>query len=105
MRPPVILQPELEGHPHELSRILGLPGKPEGIEGSEVERYVRDGRIKEVANYCETDVVNTYRIWLRYELFRGGLREDELRLSEQNLSIFIRAHASTKQHLSEVGNA
>ena len=29
--------------------------------------------ITEVADYCETDVVNTYRVWLRYELFRGRL--------------------------------
>lgn len=34
-----------------------------------------EGRIKEVADYCETDAVNTYRIWLRYELFRGRLTE------------------------------
>ena len=78
---------------------MGLPGKPEGIAGGEVERYVREGRIKEVANYCETDVVNTYRIWLRYELFRGALGEAELQLSEQNLSTFIQTHAATKQHL------
>src|SRR5690242_13643288 len=84
---------------NELSRIMGLPGKPDGIAGGEVERYVREGRIKEVADYCETDVVNTYRIWLRYELFRGALGEAELRLSEQNLSMFIKAHIGTKQHL------
>jgi predicted PolB exonuclease-like 3'-5' exonuclease len=84
---------------NELSRIMGLPGKPDGIAGGEVEQYVREGRIKEVANYCETDVVNTYRIWLRYEHFRGALGEVELRSSEQNLSMFIQAHAGTKQHL------
>jgi predicted PolB exonuclease-like 3'-5' exonuclease len=84
---------------NELSRIMGLPGKPEGIAGGEVERYVREGRIKEVANYCETDVVNTYRIWLRYELFRGTLGDAGLQLSEQNLSMFIQAHIGTKQHL------
>jgi 3'-5' exonuclease len=84
---------------NELSRIMGLPGKPDGIAGGEVERYVREGRIKEVANYCETDVVNTYRIWLRYELFRGALLESELRSSEHNLSMFIQAHAASKQHL------
>ena len=25
--------------------------------------------------YCESDVLNTYRVWLRYELFRGRLSE------------------------------
>ena len=37
--------------------------------GADVERYFREGRIAEVAAYCETNVVNTYRVWLRYELF------------------------------------
>jgi hypothetical protein len=31
----------------------------------------RDGRIEEIAEYCESDVINTYRVWLGYELFRG----------------------------------
>jgi hypothetical protein len=27
-----------------------------------VERYFREGKIKEVADYCETDVVGTYQV-------------------------------------------
>jgi predicted PolB exonuclease-like 3'-5' exonuclease len=44
---------------------MGLPGKPKGFDGGEVERYFREGKIKEVADYCETDVVGTYQLWLR----------------------------------------
>ena len=39
---------------HEISRIMGLPGKPKGIDGGEVERYFHEGKIKEIADYCET---------------------------------------------------
>ena len=39
------------------------------------ENYHKEGKIKEIAEYCESDVVNTYRVWLRYELFRGRLME------------------------------
>ena len=49
---------------------LGPSGKPDGISGEEVEKYYRDGHIREIAEYCESDVVNAYRLWLRYELFR-----------------------------------
>jgi 3'-5' exonuclease len=69
----------------ELSKILGLSGKPHGIDGSNVEELVNTGRIQEVANYCETDVVNTYRIWLLYELFRGALTNQQLEWSEARL--------------------
>jgi len=51
-----------------------------------VERYFPEGRIREIADYCETDVVNTYREWLRYELFRGRLNESEFSESEKNLA-------------------
>ena len=36
---------------------------PESRRGSmEVERYFREGKIKEIAAYCETDVVGTYQV-------------------------------------------
>ena len=69
--------PHTKASLNELSKIMGMPGKPESIDGSDVERYFLDGRINEIANYCEADVVNTYRVWLRYELFRGRLTESE----------------------------
>jgi predicted PolB exonuclease-like 3'-5' exonuclease len=51
---------------------MGLPGKPDRMNGSEVERSFLDGKIKEIADYCESDVVNTYRVWLRHELFEAS---------------------------------
>jgi predicted PolB exonuclease-like 3'-5' exonuclease len=83
-----------------LSRVLGLPGKPDDIQGKQVAGYVKQGRIEEVADYCETDVVNTYRVWLRYELFRGGLSNAEFEASEAALRDFIRARAGEKPHLA-----
>jgi hypothetical protein len=79
---------------NELSKIMGLPGKPEGIDGNEVERYFLEGKIKEIADYCETDVINTYRVWLRYELFCGRLTESEHQASERNLADFIAARVN-----------
>jgi 3'-5' exonuclease len=83
--------PHTKASLNELSKIMGMPGKPESIEGSEVERYFLEGRIREIAQYCETDVVNTYRVWLRYELFRGRLGESEYQVSERSLADFIAA--------------
>jgi 3'-5' exonuclease len=81
--------PHTKASLNELSKIMGMPGKPEGIDGNEVERYFLESRIKEIADYCETDVVNTYRVWLRYELFRGRLSENEHQASERSLADFI----------------
>ncbi len=76
---------------HEVCRVMGLPGKPDAIDGSEVHKYFREGRIQEIADYCETDIVNTYRLWLRHELFRGRLSDAGFQASEENLAEFIRA--------------
>src|SRR5215831_3164600 len=87
---------------HELCRVMGLPGKPDGISGGDVEKYYREGQIREIADYCESDVVNTYRVWLRYELFRGRLMNPAYQASEINLTEFIRLHSNTKAHLSDL---
>jgi hypothetical protein len=84
---------------HELCRVIGLPGKPDHIDGGEVDKYFREGRIQEIADYCESDVVNTYRVWLRHELFRGKLTDAAFDASETNLSEFIIARVSAKPHL------
>jgi predicted PolB exonuclease-like 3'-5' exonuclease len=87
---------------HELCRVMGLPGKPDGINGAEVGQYYRDGRIREIADYCESDVVNTYRVWLRHELFQGKLTEAAFQASEAALEAFIKTRSDGKPHFSEL---
>jgi predicted PolB exonuclease-like 3'-5' exonuclease len=85
----------------ELSKILGFAGKPTDIDGGEVETYFKEGRIRAIAAYCEGDVVNTYRVWLRYELFCGRLSAASYEASETNLAAFVRSNTSSKPHLKE----
>jgi 3'-5' exonuclease len=84
----------------ELSKALGCSGKPIAMDGSEVESYFRARRIREIADYCESDVVNTYRIWLRYELFCGRLSKSGYEASENSLRDFIEARSSAKPHIA-----
>ena len=70
----------------DLSRVLGLDGKPDGVDGAAVEEMFRAGRHAEIAAYCRSDVVNTYRIWLRYELFCGRLDQAQLAASDADLT-------------------
>jgi predicted PolB exonuclease-like 3'-5' exonuclease len=73
----------------EVTKILGLPGKPEGIAGSQVEEMVAAGKIEEVAWYCESDVLNTFRVWLIYELFRGAITNAELAGAKAKFAISL----------------
>jgi predicted PolB exonuclease-like 3'-5' exonuclease len=56
--------------------LLGLPGKL-GMGGDQVFEYWKDGRLAEIRAYCETDVLNTFLVWLRFELARGQLSTAE----------------------------
>jgi predicted PolB exonuclease-like 3'-5' exonuclease len=69
----------------EICRIMGLDGKPCEIDGSQVSEYYRAGRIQEIADYCVADVINTYRLWLRHELFKGKLDEGSFTKSEKSI--------------------
>jgi 3'-5' exonuclease len=85
----------------QICKIMGLSGKPKGIDGSQVDEMVSSGRIQEVAQYCETDVLNTYRLWLIYEMFRETITVDQFNFSESQAREFIQARKSENQHLMQ----
>jgi predicted PolB exonuclease-like 3'-5' exonuclease len=47
-----------------------------GVDGSQVWSLYQEGRLQEIRDYCETDVVNTYLVYCRYQLLRGRLTRD-----------------------------
>jgi predicted PolB exonuclease-like 3'-5' exonuclease len=81
----------------DLAKALGFAGKPDEVDGSKVEEMVAAGRIEDVARYCESDVVNTYRIWLVYEFMRGALSQEGLDWSEATLQSFLLARFPSKR--------
>lgn len=65
-------QPRGRASLSDMAVLLGLPGKL-GFSGDKVWDAVLDGRLAAVRDYCETDVLNTYLILLRFEFMRGRL--------------------------------
>ncbi len=61
----------------EVSALLGLPGKM-GMDGSQVWEAYLAGGIGDIRNYCETDALNTYLVYLRFQHIRGILDEAAL---------------------------
>jgi len=60
----------------EIAQLLGLPGKL-GMDGSQVWNAFQAGKLTDIRNYCETDVVNTYLVFLRFQAMRGSLSAEE----------------------------
>ena len=73
----------------EVATLLGLPGKM-GMSGAKVWDAYQAGDLAGIRNYCETDVLNTYLVFLRFELMRGRLTPQayaqECALVEQTLT-------------------
>ena len=61
----------------DIAQLLGFPGKL-GMDGSQVWAAYQAGRLADIMNYCETDVVNTYLVFLRFQAMRGTLTADQL---------------------------
>ncbi|HYD96897.1 MAG TPA: 3'-5' exonuclease [Noviherbaspirillum sp.] len=59
----------------DLAKLCGFPGKL-GVDGSQVWTLFQEGRLKEIRDYCETDVVNTYLVYCRFQLMRGAITRD-----------------------------
>jgi predicted PolB exonuclease-like 3'-5' exonuclease len=67
-----LYQPRANAPLDQLAKLMGLPGKV-GMDGSLVWQAWQEGRSAEIRDYCETDVVNTYLVYLGFQRMRGVL--------------------------------
>jgi 3'-5' exonuclease len=81
-----------------MASLLGLPGKL-GFDGSQVWAAFQGGDLPGIRRYCETDVLNTYLIFLRYELLRGRLSRE--RHAEELERVRLLLRASSEPHFAE----
>jgi 3'-5' exonuclease len=65
----------------EIAKLCGLPGKL-GMDGSQVLHAYRAGQLAEIRAYCETDVMNTWLIYCRFQLMRGVFTPAQLAQEE-----------------------
>jgi predicted PolB exonuclease-like 3'-5' exonuclease len=88
-------QPRGRASLDQIAVMLGFPGKL-GMSGDKVWDTYREGGIKKIRDYCETDVLNTWLVFLRFEFMRGNLDakdlEREYALVRTTLSKMEQAH-------------
>ncbi|HDV5709133.1 TPA: 3'-5' exonuclease [Legionella pneumophila] len=83
----------------DISTMLGFPGKM-GMSGSKVWEQYQAGQLKEIRDYCETDVLNTYCVYLRFELMRGTIGQEGYDRNIAQLKNYLGAEKD-KMHLQE----
>jgi 3'-5' exonuclease len=56
----------------------------------------QEGRLNEIRDYCETDVVNTYLVYCRFQLMRGVMTQaaydEEIALVRSSLTALDGTH-------------
>ncbi|ADE15532.1 conserved hypothetical protein [Nitrosococcus halophilus Nc 4] len=82
----------------EIATLLGFSGKM-GMSGTKVWDLFQKGELEAIRNYCETDVLNTYLIFLRFELIRGRL--DPAAYQQECQLVRDVIGAESKAHFSE----
>jgi predicted PolB exonuclease-like 3'-5' exonuclease len=85
-----------------IATMLGFPGKM-GMSGSKVWDCFRAGEIDKIRNYCETDVLNTYLVYLRFQFMRGIL--DQTDLDKEYALVRATLDESEAAHLTEFAAA
>ena len=69
-------QPRASAPLDAMAKLCGFPGKL-GMDGGQVYPAYLEGKLEDIRRYCETDVMNTYLLYCRYQKMRGGLTEAE----------------------------
>lgn len=83
-----------------LAKLCGFPGKL-GMDGSQVYAQYLAGQLEDIRRYCETDVMNTYLVYCRFQKMRGGFTEAEYEQEIAYVKETLGNLAPTESHWDE----
>jgi 3'-5' exonuclease len=83
-------QPRARASLADTAALLGFPGKL-GFSGDQVWDAYLNGQLLQVRRYCETDVLNTYLIYLRFQLLRGHIDSVGLEAEIERVRALLRS--------------
>lgn len=84
---------------NEVCAAFGIAGKF-GVDGSKVADMMDAGQVDEIRHYCETDVLNTYLVYLRYQLHTGTLTKPGYNAAVADVISFIDAEKEKRPYLN-----
>jgi predicted PolB exonuclease-like 3'-5' exonuclease len=84
----------------EVAALVGAPGKL-GVDGSQVESLHAAGDLAAIRAYCETDVLNTYLIYLHWACLTGLTTAEGLTAALDELAAHLTAEGEHRPHLTE----
>ncbi len=99
-------QPKNNAPLDAMAKLCGFPGKL-GMDGSQVYPAFLDGKLEDIRRYCETDVMNTYLLYCRFQKMRGGFTEaeyeQEIAMVKATLGELAQAETHWQEYLAAWG--
>ena len=85
---------------HEICILLDIPCKL-GVDGSRVAEYFDEKKYNEIREYCETDVLATYLVYLRMSLVKGWIDKISYNKSVEEIENHLIKEQYNKKGLKE----
>ena len=99
-------QPKNNAPLDAMAKLCGFPGKL-GMDGSQVYPAYLEGKLDDIRRYCETDVMNTYLLYCRFQKMRCGFTEaeyeQEIAMVKATLGELAHAEPHWKEYLEAWG--
>lgn len=92
-----LYQPKNNAPMDAMAKLCGFPGKL-GMDGSQVYAAYQAGELEDIRRYCETDVMNTYLLYCRFQQMRGGLLPSEYAQEIRHVRDSLAVWASQEAH-------
>lgn len=89
---------------NEVCSVMGFPGKF-GVDGAKVVDLYDQNKLKDIRDYCETDVINTFLVYLRYMHHRGAISTPHYNDAIQQILTIIKNEGNERPHLTEFKQA
>ena len=90
-----MFQPRATAALDQMAQLCGFPGKL-GMDGSKVWDAFLAGDIGGIRDYCETDVLNTYLVFMRFQLLRGVVNKAGYDAEMKVVRDFLAANAAAE---------
>jgi predicted PolB exonuclease-like 3'-5' exonuclease len=101
-----LYQPRANAPLDAMAKLCGFPGKL-GMDGSQVYSAYLAGRLDDIRGYCETDVMNTFLLYCRFQKMRCCLDEreydDEIACVRETLASLAAAEPHWREYLDAWG--
>ena len=76
----------------QIASLLGFPGKMV-MSGAKVWDAYQSGDIKGIRDYCESDVLNTWLVYLRFLLIKGEIMQERYDAELEQLKQYLHREA------------